>query len=136
MHFIDKLSKKLSVPAPRLTQANVQDLQSYEWPGNVRELENVVERAIILTRSHTLDFSSMNEAALPNVSQPFEGGPTTSISADVLSAKEMKRFERHNTINALTRCSWNLWHRRRSHAPGHQTDDPDREDETDADSKT
>ena len=38
-HFVDKLSKKLNVPGPPLTKANVLDLQSYDWPGNVRELK-------------------------------------------------------------------------------------------------
>ena len=27
----------------------------YPWPGNVRELENLIERAVILTRGSTLD---------------------------------------------------------------------------------
>jgi transcriptional regulator with PAS, ATPase and Fis domain len=40
-----------------LTQANLIDLQSYDWPGNVRELENAIERAMILARSHDLNFS-------------------------------------------------------------------------------
>ena len=29
----------------------MQALQRYNWPGNVRELENVVERAVVLTRN-------------------------------------------------------------------------------------
>ena len=30
-------------------------LEAYPWPGNVRELQNVVERAVILTRHEVLD---------------------------------------------------------------------------------
>jgi two-component system response regulator HydG len=29
-------------------------LQTYQWPGNVRELENVIERAVVLTRGTTI----------------------------------------------------------------------------------
>ncbi len=29
-------------------------LQSYQWPGNVRELENVIERAVVLTKGLTI----------------------------------------------------------------------------------
>lgn len=58
-HFIDKLSKRLNVSPPELSQANVFDLQSYNWPGNVRELENAIERAIILSRTGKLNFSSI-----------------------------------------------------------------------------
>ena len=108
-HFIDKLSKKLNVPSPQLTRANVLDLQSYEWPGNVRELENAVERAIILTRTQTLNFTSMKEAALPNVNPPFESVSDVDTIEKVLSAEQMKRFERLNTINALRRCNWKIY---------------------------
>ena len=30
-------------------------LEAYPWPGNVRELQNVVERAVILTRHEVLE---------------------------------------------------------------------------------
>ena len=56
-HFAEKLSRELNVPCPRLTKANLIDLQSYDWPGNVRELENAIERAMILARSKDLNFS-------------------------------------------------------------------------------
>lgn len=35
-------------------------LQSYSWPGNVRELQHVVERAVILASSATLDVSAFD----------------------------------------------------------------------------
>ena len=41
---------------PRLTVANMSQLQAYDWPGNIRELENVIERAVILARDGRLAF--------------------------------------------------------------------------------
>ena len=108
-HFIDKLSKKLNVPSPQLTQANVLDLQAYDWPGNVRELENAVERAIILSRSQTLNFASMNMESGPDTSPPVESLSNRATTEAVLSAEAMKQFERSNTINALKRCNWKLY---------------------------
>jgi hydrogenase-4 transcriptional activator len=108
-HFIDKLSKKLNVPPPPLTQANLMDLQAYDWPGNVRELENAVERALILTRSRTLNFASMEVASLPNTSPPVERVSKRVAAEAVLSAEAMKQFERRNTINALVRCNWKIY---------------------------
>ena len=35
-----------------------------EWPGNVRELENVIERAVLLTRGNVLQLS-LPDIALP-----------------------------------------------------------------------
>src|SRR6185436_12546987 len=46
-HFLTLAARKLGRPTPRLTLANVQQLQRYAWPGNVRELQHVIERAVI-----------------------------------------------------------------------------------------
>jgi hydrogenase-4 transcriptional activator len=109
MHFVDKLSKKLNVPAPRLTQANVLDLESYEWPGNVRELENAIERAIILSRSDTLDFSTIPELSHANVDMMVKRSFNQGFGQTVLSAQAMQRFERQNTRNALRQCNWKIY---------------------------
>jgi DNA-binding NtrC family response regulator len=46
-HFLQMSARKLGWPKPRLTLANVQQLQQYDWPGNVRKLQHVIERAVI-----------------------------------------------------------------------------------------
>ena len=38
----------------RVDARGLRALAAYDWPGNVRELENVVERAVILSRNGTL----------------------------------------------------------------------------------
>ncbi len=48
-----------SIPAETL-----RVLSSMEWPGNVRELENVIERAVLLTRGNVLQLS------LPEITVP------------------------------------------------------------------
>lgn len=48
-----------SIPAEAL-----RTLSSMEWPGNVRELENVVERAVLLTRGNVLQLSLPDIAPL------------------------------------------------------------------------
>jgi hydrogenase-4 transcriptional activator len=108
-HFIDKLSTRLNVPAPQLTRANVLDLQAYEWPGNVRELENAVERAIILTRTKTLNFTSMHDVSPSTASPPAERTGALAAGDTVLSAGAMKQLERQNTINALRMCKWKIY---------------------------
>jgi formate hydrogenlyase transcriptional activator len=35
----------------------MRQLARWHWPGNVRELENIVERAVVLSRSSRLDIS-------------------------------------------------------------------------------
>lgn len=72
-HFITLICRRMNRQEPRLTQANLKQLQSYSWPGNIRELQNVIERAIILSKGNRLQFdlpdrdtaadSSFNEPA-------------------------------------------------------------------------
>jgi formate hydrogenlyase transcriptional activator len=55
-HFITLICRRMNRQEPRLTQANIKQLQSYSWPGNIRELQNVIERAIILSKGNRLQF--------------------------------------------------------------------------------
>jgi len=55
-HFIGRICRQLNRPEPRLTQANIKQLQSYGWQGNIRELQNVIERAIITSRNGRMQF--------------------------------------------------------------------------------
>ncbi|MBI5788379.1 MAG: sigma 54-interacting transcriptional regulator [Candidatus Schekmanbacteria bacterium] len=49
-HFIEKYSRKAEGQTPSLTEQAAAALKSYNWPGNIRELENVIERAVVLTK--------------------------------------------------------------------------------------
>jgi len=54
-HFIQVYSVKNGKSIVGFSQAALDLLNEYSWPGNVRELENAIERAIVLTRSDTID---------------------------------------------------------------------------------
>jgi two-component system response regulator AtoC len=49
-HFLDKHRYSPSRPIARISEPAVDRLIAYDWPGNVRELENVLQRAIVLSR--------------------------------------------------------------------------------------
>ncbi len=57
--LLDKLSKKNRKDIRTVSPDFMQALMAYRWPGNVRELENVLERALILSRSETLGVESL-----------------------------------------------------------------------------
>ncbi|MCD4820133.1 MAG: sigma 54-interacting transcriptional regulator [Candidatus Cloacimonetes bacterium] len=54
-HFIREFSETLKKPVPKLNVEVVQKLKKYHFPGNVRELRNMVEKAIIMLKSETLE---------------------------------------------------------------------------------
>lgn len=47
-HFIENICKDYGMPAKKITDAAIKELQKGEWTGNIRELRNVIERLIIL----------------------------------------------------------------------------------------
>ena len=108
-HFAKKLSREMNIPCPRLTQANLIDLQSYDWPGNVRELENAIERAMILARSHDLNFSLIKAGLQFSESLQTIKIQDHNTQGQVMTEAELKQIERQNTINALIQCQWKIY---------------------------
>ncbi|WP_415718705.1 sigma 54-interacting transcriptional regulator [Maridesulfovibrio sp.] len=53
-YLLEKLGRKNNKKVRSVTPSFLDILGFYDWPGNVRELENVLERAIILSRSEVL----------------------------------------------------------------------------------
>jgi formate hydrogenlyase transcriptional activator len=71
-------------------------LSLYHWPGNVRELENLIERAVILSRGSTLEVPLA------------ELRPRSGIgAADVVRAPTtLKDIEREHIRQALQHSNW------------------------------
>lgn len=53
-HFITKFSSELKKSISGVSEDALKLLLNYPWPGNVRELENVIQRAITLTRHEAI----------------------------------------------------------------------------------
>src|SRR4030067_3334531 len=53
-HSIGKFSKELKRDSSGVSEDALKFLLNYSWPGHVRELENVIQRAITLTRHGTI----------------------------------------------------------------------------------
>jgi len=64
-HFLTDPGRKGRAAEIRVSEADIARLQAYDWPGNVRELQNVLERAMILSRGGKLhiDMPSNEPAA-------------------------------------------------------------------------
>jgi formate hydrogenlyase transcriptional activator len=56
-YFSQKYARRMQKRIENIPAAALRKLARWHWPGNVRELQNLVERAVILTRSSTLAIS-------------------------------------------------------------------------------
>jgi len=53
-HFLAEAGRRLKKGVKGVAPESLDALIRYPWPGNVRELENVIERAVIVSRSEVL----------------------------------------------------------------------------------
>jgi formate hydrogenlyase transcriptional activator len=56
-YFSQKYALRMKKQIEGIPAAAMRKLARWHWPGNIRELQNLVERAVILTRSSTLAIS-------------------------------------------------------------------------------
>jgi transcriptional regulator with GAF, ATPase, and Fis domain len=54
MHFVKLFSRRMGKQVNSISSETMSAFQWYPWPGNIRELQNLVERAVILTRDGVL----------------------------------------------------------------------------------
>jgi DNA-binding NtrC family response regulator len=54
-HLLATLRSVHARPGVTLSEASRRMLAAYAWPGNVRELRNAIERAVVFSRSDTLE---------------------------------------------------------------------------------
>jgi formate hydrogenlyase transcriptional activator len=106
-HFVAQSVKRLGMPRPRLTNANVRELEGYDWPGNVRELQNVIERAIILSRNGRLQFELGPGAVRLGTHAPAPG-PQPPADGD-LSLEDLKSREKEVTQRALQQAQGKIY---------------------------
>jgi transcriptional regulator with GAF, ATPase, and Fis domain len=93
----------------RLTPGDIEGLRRYSWPGNVRELQNVIARAVILSKGVRLRL----DIALPSGAGASGGPLWPSDNRDdvVLTDRECRDRERANVMRALERSAGRVYGR-------------------------
>ncbi len=93
-YFIQKYAQAMNKPVDEITSEAMDLMVRYRWPGNVRELENVIERAMVLTKKKQIDLDDL----------PL--GLSSSI--EVENRDSIKNVERVHTQRILHRTNWNI----------------------------
>ncbi|MGE4291269.1 MAG: sigma-54-dependent transcriptional regulator [Desulfovibrio sp.] len=96
-HLLRKLGKKNNKTVRTVSPAFLDALSGYAWPGNVRELENVLERALILSRADELGA----ELLPPQISGASDGETVCAPPPD--NSHALEDAEREAIVHALDR---------------------------------
>jgi DNA-binding NtrC family response regulator len=118
-HFIQKFAQSSGKVVREVEPAALATLAAYPWPGNVREMENVIERAMILTKGPVLTSADLDfgrrpvAAATPAPAAVAEGGTGGGEGGRSLY-KRLSEQERSEIVAAVERSQGNIAHAARS----------------------
>jgi DNA-binding NtrC family response regulator len=85
------------------TDQAIEYLQRYHWPGNVRELENVVERAVVLTKSRHIDVDDLP----PKLVESAAATPAPDVYRPQSLKEALEEPEKRIIEAALRAHGWN-----------------------------
>jgi len=97
-HFLQKLSADVGRSIDSVSQETMNKLMAYDYPGNVRELENIVERAVALSRSEEIEVDTLP----PNVLETRPAANPALIPAEGVKLETLlDDYERSLLAEAL-----------------------------------
>jgi two-component system response regulator PilR (NtrC family) len=101
-HFIELFGRENKKDIEGVTDDVMEILEGYDWPGNVRELENLVERAVVLTKSRLLTRSSLPPLLLKRAAGAAEAGGAEESQGGF--REKTRLYERKIIVDALRRA--------------------------------
>jgi len=95
-HFVRRFARKVGKTIDMISSDTMEALRRYPWPGNIRELENVIERAVILSRGPVL------RIAHHDLSSRIAPGQNTD------RPQTLEEVERNHILTILKETRWLL----------------------------
>lgn len=98
-HFMDVYARKFGSRVRGMGKDFVNFLYQYDWPGNVRELQNLIERAVILAQSETLECDDLMDMlpSLPTARQAVASNSKGPLSIEDYIKEFIKEHQHNHT---------------------------------------
>jgi len=95
-HFVNLFSRRMGKQVDNIPPETMAAFQWYSWPGNIRELQNLVERAVILSRDGMLPnplHKKQTELMIPSLhrTQAFQSSMTLEDSHRALIVETLEQ---------------------------------------------
>ena len=135
--FLNRYNREFGKRIKGIDAAAMKALIGYTWPGNIRQLESVIERAVIMSDSETIDLKDIiSELGTSETMGPFDFDlPDHGINFEELERNLMeKAMRRANGVMAkaakLVGMSYKtFWYRWEKINGGHSTSDGETTDQ-------
>jgi len=105
-HFLAKHRYSATAQPAAISEEALKRLMEYDWPGNVRELENVVERAVVLSRGQIITSRELPFGDHEAGEHEEEGGDEVSVEKSFFK-KSVAQFEKDLIMKALRDATGN-----------------------------
>jgi formate hydrogenlyase transcriptional activator len=93
-HFAQYFARNMKKQIDTISSETMSALVRYPWPGNIREMQNVIERAVILSRGPVLHIPSADlKSRIP------DGGETNGFAT-------LEEVERKHILSVLEQTNW------------------------------
>lgn len=90
-YFVEMYARQYERPGLKLSSKKFGMLMKYTWPGNVRELQNVIERAVILSKGEEIDIPLFSAGLQTNSQGAFDDMP----ALDELQRRYIRHVLKH-----------------------------------------
>jgi PAS domain S-box-containing protein len=94
-HFCQKHESKVGKKVTTIPSKVMDALTAYNWPGNIRELENIIERALILSRNGTIEYGDWMPMA-------------KEVAATKSKLLRLDDVEREHILEVLRQTNWKV----------------------------
>ncbi len=82
-YLVETISRRIGKEPKTIPSIVMKEMMEYPWPGNIRELENVIERAIIVSKGPELRISGIGYIPEPAPKQKI-GGDLKAIEEEAI----------------------------------------------------
>jgi formate hydrogenlyase transcriptional activator len=110
--FVERFARQLGKQSIAIAQETIDVLTQYDWPGNIRELQNVIERAVVLSRGpilrlgrDLLPFSSEGPEPANEVGDGTSSDKPKS-DGDLNAHLSLQQVEKRHIVEVLAKTEW------------------------------
>jgi formate hydrogenlyase transcriptional activator len=93
-HFAQHFARNMTKEIDTISSETMHALIHYSWPGNIRELQNVIERAVILSKGNVLKVSLADLRSKSDTNGHLNGATT------------LEEIERRHILSVLEQTNW------------------------------